>query len=75
MSATRCSASTAQRALFRLSAPLALAQQRLARLLPVWRLLQGLCHAVFPTRRGVLPAVRVLLDFLTERLPAELAKD
>lgn len=47
----------------------------LERVLPEWRLPQGLCHAVFPTRRGVLPAVRVLLDFLAERLPVELAKD
>jgi DNA-binding transcriptional LysR family regulator len=47
----------------------------LERVLPEWRMPQGLCHAVFPTRRGVLPAVRVLLDFLAERLPAELAKD
>src|SRR3546814_20165306 len=27
--------------------------------LPEWRLPQGLCHAVFPSRRGLLPAGRV----------------
>lgn len=37
--------------------------------MPDWRLPQGICHAVFPTRRGLLPAVRVLIDFLAERLP------
>ena len=37
--------------------------------LPGWRLPQGICHAVFPSRRGVLPAVRVFIDFLAERLP------
>ncbi len=37
--------------------------------LPDWTLPQGICHAVFPTRRGLLPAVRVLIDFLAERLP------
>jgi DNA-binding transcriptional LysR family regulator len=37
--------------------------------LPQWRLPQGICHAVFPSRRGLLPAVRVFIDFLAERLP------
>jgi DNA-binding transcriptional LysR family regulator len=37
--------------------------------LPDWRLPQGVCHAVFPSRRGMLPAVRVFIDFLAERLP------
>ena len=35
--------------------------------LPEWRLPQGTCHAVFPSRRGLLPAVRALLDFLAAR--------
>ncbi len=34
-----------------------------------WRLPQGICHAVFPSRRGLLPAVRVFIDFLAEHLP------
>ena len=37
--------------------------------LPHWRLPQGICHAVFASRRGMLPAVRVFIDFLAERLP------
>jgi DNA-binding transcriptional LysR family regulator len=36
---------------------------------PDWRLPQGICHAVFPSRRGLLPAVRVFIDFLAERIP------
>ena len=34
-----------------------------------WQLPQGICHAVYPSRRGVLPAVRALIDFLALRLP------
>jgi len=37
--------------------------------LPEWRLPQGIAHAVFASRRGLLPAVRVFIDFLAERLP------
>jgi DNA-binding transcriptional LysR family regulator len=37
--------------------------------LPGWRLPQGICHAVFASRRGLLPAVRVFIDFLAEKLP------
>ena len=37
--------------------------------LPQWRLPQGSAHAVFASRRGLLPAVRVFIDFLAERLP------
>ncbi|OGT54796.1 MAG: LysR family transcriptional regulator [Gammaproteobacteria bacterium RIFCSPHIGHO2_12_FULL_63_22] len=36
---------------------------------PDWHLPQGICHAVFPSRRGLLPAVRVFIDFLAERVP------
>lgn len=38
--------------------------------LPQWRLPQGICHALFPTRRGLLPAVRVFIDYLAARMPA-----
>jgi len=38
--------------------------------LPEWRLPQGTCHAVFASRRGLLPAVRVFLDYLAEKMPA-----
>ena len=37
--------------------------------LPEWRLPQGICHAVFASRRGLLPAVRVFIDYLAERMP------
>ena len=36
---------------------------------PDWHLPQGICHAVFPSRRGLLPAVRVFIDFLAEKMP------
>jgi DNA-binding transcriptional LysR family regulator len=36
---------------------------------PDWQLPQGICHAVFPSRRGLLPAVRVFIDFLALKLP------
>jgi len=38
---------------------------RLVRVIPEWRPRAGLIHAVFPSRRGLLPSVRALLDFLT----------
>lgn len=44
----------------------------LVRVLPAWHSPQGIVHVVFPTRRGMLPAVRALIDFLAERLPATL---
>jgi DNA-binding transcriptional LysR family regulator len=40
----------------------------LVELLPGWSPRQGIVHAVYPSRRGMLPAVRALLEFLTERL-------
>ena len=40
--------------------------------LPQWRLPQGIAHAVFASRRGLLPAVRVFIDFLAEKLPPML---
>jgi hypothetical protein len=36
------------------------------------RLPQGICHVLFASRRGLLPAVRVLIDFLAEKMPALL---
>jgi DNA-binding transcriptional LysR family regulator len=41
--------------------------------LPDWRLPQGIFHAVFASRRGLLPAVRVFIDFLAEKMPPMLA--
>ena len=46
-----------------------LADGTVERVLPAWNLPQGICHIVFPTRRGLLPAVRAFIDFLAERLP------
>jgi DNA-binding transcriptional LysR family regulator len=37
--------------------------------LPEWRLPQGIAHVVFASRRGMLPAVRVFIDYLAEKLP------
>ncbi|HEY2048875.1 MAG TPA: LysR substrate-binding domain-containing protein [Caulobacteraceae bacterium] len=37
---------------------------RLVNVLPQWRPRGGIVHAVFPSRRGQLPSVRALLDFL-----------
>ncbi len=45
---------------------------KLERVLPAWNVPQGVCHIVFPSRRGMLPAVRAFIDFLAERLPAVL---
>ncbi|MFJ3049777.1 MULTISPECIES: LysR family transcriptional regulator [Pseudomonas nitroreducens/multiresinivorans group] len=39
---------------------------RLINLLPDWAPRTGVVHAVFPSRRGLLPSVRTLLDFLGE---------
>ena len=44
----------------------------LRRVLPRWNSPQGILHAVFPSRRGLLPAVRAFIDFLAERLPATI---
>ncbi|HEX5354012.1 MAG TPA: LysR substrate-binding domain-containing protein [Rhodanobacteraceae bacterium] len=39
---------------------------RLSVVLPDWGLPQGILHIVYPSRRGMLPAVRALVDFLAE---------
>ena len=41
-----------------------LASGQLQRVLPDWQLSPGIFHAVFPSRRGMVPAVRALLDHL-----------
>ncbi|MEQ5833756.1 LysR substrate-binding domain-containing protein [Marinobacter sp. NFXS9] len=45
-----------------------LIEGRLVSVLPEWRPRGGIFHAVFPTRRGLLPAIRTFLDFLSESL-------
>ncbi|MFM1170053.1 LysR substrate-binding domain-containing protein [Yersinia enterocolitica] len=44
-----------------------LATGELIRLLPEWSLRHEIIHAVFPSRRGLLPSVRSVLDYLTLR--------
>jgi DNA-binding transcriptional LysR family regulator len=46
----------------------------LEQVLPAWALPLGVFHIVFPTRRGLLPAVRAFIDFLAERLPDGLQR-
>lgn len=41
---------------------------RLTSVLPDWRPRGGIFHAVFPSRRGLLPVVRTFLDFIAESL-------
>jgi DNA-binding transcriptional LysR family regulator len=53
----------------------ALADGRLQQVLPEWSLPLGVLHVVFPSRRGLLPAVRAFIDFLVERLPDTLATE
>ena len=36
--------------------------------LPDWRSPEGIVHCIYPSRRGMIPAVRAFLDFLFERL-------
>ena len=43
---------------------------RLIHVLPQWRPKAGVVHAVFPSRRGLLPSVRALLDFLARECAA-----
>ena len=45
-------------------------QGRLVRVLPDWAPTPGIVHAVFPSRRGLAPAVRHFLDFLAESMPS-----
>lgn len=41
---------------------------QLVRVLPNWKAPHGIFHAVYPSRRGLLPAVRVFIDYLVEHL-------
>jgi len=45
-----------------------IADGRLVPVLPGWAPRPGIVHAVFPSRRGLIPAVRSLLDFLGEHM-------
>jgi DNA-binding transcriptional LysR family regulator len=41
---------------------------QLVRVLPDWKAQHGIFHAIYPSRRGLLPAVRVFIDYLVEKL-------
>lgn len=45
---------------------------RIVRLLPEWRGIQGIVHAVFTTRRGLPPAVRAFIDHLAAQFPPDM---
>jgi len=47
-----------------------LEERSLVRLLPDWAPRREILHVVFPSRRGLLPAVRILIDYLAERFGA-----
>lgn len=42
-------------------------------LLPQWTLPEGIAHCVYASRRGVLPAVRALIDYLADKMPEAIA--
>jgi DNA-binding transcriptional LysR family regulator len=48
----------------------AIARGELEVVLPEWSVPEGTMHFVYPSRRGMLPGVRALVDFLADRLPA-----
>lgn len=50
------------------------AEGALLRLLPAWAPRREIIHAVFPSRRGLLPSVRTLIDYLAQRY-AEMDED
>ncbi|MGR9114970.1 MAG: LysR family transcriptional regulator [Gammaproteobacteria bacterium] len=47
-----------------------LAHGELVNVLPEWAPKREIIHAVYPSRRGLLPSVRALIDFLSERYGA-----
>lgn len=44
-------------------------------ILPQWSPPEGILHCVFPSRRGLLPSVRALIDWLAEHLPRAMGND
>jgi len=48
-----------------------LRERLLVQVLPGWAPRPGIFHAVFPSRRGLVPAVRKFLDFLGETIERE----
>ncbi|MBR9923967.1 MAG: LysR family transcriptional regulator [Gammaproteobacteria bacterium] len=47
-----------------------LISNKLVQVLPEWQPRREVIHAVYPSRRGLLPSVRALLDFLAKRYAA-----
>lgn len=47
-----------------------LRSKTLVQVVPEWEPRREVIHAVYPSRRGLLPSVRALLDFLAERYAA-----
>lgn len=52
----------------------ALQQGQLVQVLTQWRAPAGIVHCIYPSRRGMSPAVRALLNFISERLPGLYAR-
>lgn len=55
--------------------PLLMVQEQLTaatlvKVVPAWEPKPELIHAVFPSRRGLLPSVRALIDYLVARFAA-----
>ncbi|WP_247687635.1 LysR substrate-binding domain-containing protein, partial [Acinetobacter baumannii] len=44
-------------------------EKKLIVVLPEWELPTGNFHLIFPSRSGALPASKVFLDFLIEKIP------
>jgi DNA-binding transcriptional LysR family regulator len=51
----------------------ALFKGTLVQLLPEWSGIDGIVHLVFVSRRGMLPGVRALIDFVAEALKSSVA--
>jgi DNA-binding transcriptional LysR family regulator len=47
----------------------------LVRVLPGWNVAGGILHLVFPSRRGMLPSVRAVIDFLAEALRSHVESE
>jgi DNA-binding transcriptional LysR family regulator len=48
-----------------------LASGQLVRVLPDWESREGIVHLVFTSKRGLLPGVRAVIDFLAQALRAD----
>jgi DNA-binding transcriptional LysR family regulator len=53
----------------------AITSKALEIILPEWSPPQGIVHCVYPSRRGVLPAVRVLIEWLAEKMPEAITSN